>query len=157
MTTAFGRLLAHPEFREGVNWQRTQYVATETIISEGDRCNEVYLVLAGRVRVLGSVSLDERRTVRPGVSELGQGDVFGELAVFDQQPRSASVVAVSDCEVAVLDGAALLAFLDAHPDIGYPLLKELVGTLVGRLRKANLKLFSLFAWGLKAHHIDVHL
>jgi len=149
--------LAHPDFREGHDWQRKQYAATETIIREGDQCNEVYLVLGGAVRVLGRVSVDEQRTVRPGVCELGAGDVFGELAVFDEQPRSASVVAVGDCEVAVLDGAVLLAFLDAHPDIGYPILKELVRTLVRRLRKANLKLFSLFAWGLKAHRIDVHL
>ena len=83
--------------------------------------------------------------------------MFGELALFDQRTRSASVMAVTDCELAEISGAQMLQFLDDHPAVGYPVLKELITTLVQRLRSTNKKLFSILAWGLKARGLDQHL
>jgi CRP/FNR family transcriptional regulator, cyclic AMP receptor protein len=150
-------LLDHPDFEEGVVWTRCKYAADETVFSEGDHGSQVYLILKGSVRVVGNVDLDDNRTVHPGFSELDEGQVFGELPMFDGEPRSATVVALSDCELAVLEGEQLMAFLDAHPDLGYPIFKELIHLLVGRLRQANRRIFSLFAWGLKLRGIDHHL
>ena len=48
-------------------------------------------------------------------------------------------------------------FLDQHPDIGYEVFRELNYMLVRRLRNANRKIFSLFAWGLKNCGITQHL
>ena len=129
-------------------WTRRQVVADETIFSEGDQGSEVYLILKGSVRVVGNVDLDDKRRVHPGFSDLDSGQVFGELPMFDGEPRSATVIALTDCE---------LAFLDAHPELGYPIFKELIHFLVGRLRQANRRIFSLFAWGLKMRGIDRHL
>jgi len=95
--------------------------------------------------------------MRPGIFELGEGEVFGELALFDPGPRSATVVAVVDCELAVLDGPSLLAFLDGHPEEGYGIMKDLVVTLVGRLRGTSRKLLAVLAWGVQARGIDRHL
>ena len=154
---ALYNLLDHPSFEEGVQWTRRKVVANETLFAEGERGLEVYLILKGSVRVVGNVDLDGQRTVHPGFSELGEGQVFGELPLFDGEPRSATVVALTDCELAVLDGERLMAFLDAHPDLGYPIFKELILLLVGRLRQANRRIFSLFAWGLKTRGIEQHL
>jgi CRP-like cAMP-binding protein len=74
--------------------------------------------------------------------------------MFDGEPRSASVVTLTDCELAVLEGAQLMAFLDEHPELGYPIFKEIIHYLVERLRRANRRIFSLFAWGLKVRGID---
>ena len=138
-------------------WRRRHIPANENVITEGEQCSDLYLVLEGTLRVIGNVSLDDERRVRPGMSELTAGDVFGELALFDKEPRSATVVAVTDCEVAAIDGEKLTEFLESHPDIGYKVLRELITGLVTRLRKTNVRLISLFAWGLKAHQIDEHL
>ena len=150
-------ILDHPDFKEGVLWVRRKLRAEETVFSQGDRGLDVYLILKGTVRVVGKVDLDDQRTVHPGFSDLGEGQVFGELPMFDGEPRSATVVALTDCELAVLAGEQLMAFMSVHPELGYPILKELIHLLVGRLRQANHRIFSLFAWGLKMRDIDRHL
>lgn len=157
MKNALHDLLDHPDFAEGVLWTRRKAAANETLFAEGDRGLEVYLILKGTVRVVGNVDLDDHRTVHPGFSDLGEGQVFGELPLFDGEPRSATVVTLTDCDLAVLEGERLMAFLDAHPELAYPIFKELILLLVGRLRQANRRIFSLFAWGLKMRGIDRHL
>ncbi|HKJ21772.1 MAG TPA: cyclic nucleotide-binding domain-containing protein [Gammaproteobacteria bacterium] len=150
-------LLNHHDFKEGALWQRRHYEPNTTVFSEGDRGRDVYLIVKGTVRVQGSVDLDAKRQIRPGFSDLGEGEVFGELALFDNHPRSASVSTVTACDLIAIDGDQLMQFLDTHPDLGYPLFKALILILVGRLRQADRKIFGLFAWGLKARGIDKYL
>lgn len=157
MKNSLCQLLDHPDFAEGKLWIRRITPANETLFAEGDGSSEVYLILKGSVRVVGNVDLDDQRTVHPGFSDFGEGQVFGELPLFDGEPRSATVITLTDCELAVLEGKKLMAFLDAHPELGYPIFKELIHLLVGRLRQANRRIFSLFAWGLKLQGIDRHL
>lgn len=150
-------LLQHPEWKENVDWQRRRYAANDFVFREGDQADKVYLVLDGTVRILADLELEEGRCIHPGVCDLGEGEVFGEFALFDRGERSTSVMTVTDCEVAELSGERLLDFLDAHPETGYAVLKELIVTLVSRLRSTNKKLFSILAWGLKARGLDQHL
>lgn len=154
MVPSLQSLLQHPGFAEGSYWHRADYPANHCLFRAGDPGGEVYVLLSGRVRVTGDVSLDDERHIRPGVCDLGPGAVFGELALFDAGPRSASVTTLEPVELAVLDGVELLRFFDAHPDIGYPVLREIIEMLVGRLRLTNDKVWSLLAWGLKVHSID---
>jgi CRP-like cAMP-binding protein len=150
-------LLDCPDFAEGEAWQRRSFRAGEVLLREGDLTPDVYVVLAGNVRVTGTVAVEGQRTVHPAFCDLGPGEIFGELCLFDDQPRSASVAAVTDGEVAVVPGRPLLAYLDAHPDMGYLILRAIISTLVDRLRTANRRFVSVFAWGLRAHRIDQHL
>jgi CRP-like cAMP-binding protein len=145
------------DFPEGVAWTRRSFAANEVIVREGEQAKDVYVVLEGWVRVTGTVEVDEQRRVHPGFCDLSSGQMFGELCLFDDEPRSATVAAISDCEIAVVDGQTLLRFLDSHPERGYPVLRHLIVTLVGRLRAANRRFVSVFTWGLKAHGIDRHL
>jgi len=129
----------------------------DTIITEGSEGRVIYLVETGSVRVSGRVELEDRRHIQPGLCDLGPGEVFGELSLFDPEPRSASVVAVEPCDMLVFDAEALAAYFDSHPQEGYVVLKQLFSVLCSRLRQADRRLGSLFAWGLKAHGIDQHL
>ena len=157
MSSLLFSLLDNPEFEESKLWLRSSQPANTTIFSEGDRSSDVYLVLAGKLRVLGKVDLDEQRKIQPGFGELAKGDIFGELAMFDDLPRSATVVSLTEVELAVIKADDLFSFLDSHPDCGYPIMKELLSVVVQRLRKANQRIFSLFAWGLKSKGLDAHL
>lgn len=157
MTSTLEQLLTHPDCAEGVLWQRQRVKSKAMVFRQGDTGRDVYVVLSGVVQVVGAVELEGQRRINSGFFELGSGAIFGEFALFDSKPRSASVMAVNDCELAVIDGQALLNFFDNHPDIGYVVLKELIALMIERLRKTNSKLFSLFAWGLKVHDIDKHL
>ena len=155
--SALQQVLRHPECAEGIVWTRRRVASQEVVFRQGEDAREVYIVLSGLVQVVGDVELNQARKIQSGFFELGSGAIFGELALFDRKPRSASVMAVSDSELAVIDGDALLAFFDRHPEIGYSVLREMMTVMIERLRKTNKKLFSLFAWGLKAHDIDQHL
>ncbi len=157
MTSTLEQLLAHPSCAEGVLWRRQRIKSKQMVFHQGDTSRDVYVVLSGLVQVVGAVELEGQRRIKSGFFELGSGAIFGEFALFDSKPRSASVLAVVDSELAVIDGHALLKFFDSHPDIGYEVLKELLAIMIERLRKTNSKLFSLFAWGLKVHDIDKHL
>ena len=157
MTTPVHTLLADPEFPEGLAWHRVPFRAQEVIVREGEQAKDVYVILSGTLQVTGTVELDEQRRVHPGICELGAGQMFGELCLFDDEPRSASVFALTDCEIAVVNGRALLDYLDTHPAQGYFILRHIVETLVARLRTANRRFLSVFSWGLRAHHIDRHL
>jgi CRP-like cAMP-binding protein len=157
MRSPLHELLDEPDFAQGVAWRRVGYRPREAIVREGEQAKDVFLILSGTVEVTGTVELDDQRRVHPGFCELHAGDVFGELCLFDDEPRSASVVAITECELAIVDGQSLLGYLDRHPARGYFILRHIVQTLVERLRTSNRRFLSVFSWGLKAHQIDRHL
>jgi len=151
------RILDHPDFPEGECWEHQVFCANETIIQQGELSRWLYVIEFGAVRVIGNVSLDEQQQVKPGMSDLFEEQIFGELVLFDREPRSASVKAIQDCQLIAINGDKLLVFLKANPDIGFAFLMALMSIEVQRLRKSNQKVCSLFAWGLKAHKIDEYL
>jgi CRP-like cAMP-binding protein len=150
-------LLARPDFQRAVDWRRRPFAAGEVIVQEGQLDRSLILIEEGSADVFCDVWLEDHRHIRPGIWVLGPGDLFGELVLFDQQPRAASVVARSPGRVVAIDADSLQAFLDDRPDVGYRLLKELFTLLTERLRRANQRLESVFAWGLRAHGIDRHI
>lgn len=150
-------ILQDPRFVEAGIAERCRYDTGEAIIKKGSEERGVFVIESGCVRVLERIALDDQRHIQPGICDLAPGDVFGELSLFDDGPRLASVVAIEPCDLLSFDAIALAEYLDAHPDFGYPVLKELFMILACRLRQTDRRLGSLFAWGLKAHGIDQHL
>lgn len=157
MKKALEKLLAHPEFRKDEHWRLVTFHANDTILEQGEESQTIFQLKQGVARVVGRVNTAHQKAVKPGVYEILPGEVFGEISLFDHEPRSASVMAVEDCEVYEIDGQMLMTFIKNYPDIGVEFLQALVKTLVGRLRKTNKKVFSLLAWGLKVHQIEDHL
>jgi CRP-like cAMP-binding protein len=152
------QILRDPGLVETGIAQRSVFEAGARIIVEGaEEQRSLYLIEQGCARVVERVELEDRRHIQPGLCDLGPGEVFGELSLFEAVPRSASVVALERCEVLVFDGAALVDFFDRHPERGYVVLRALFKVVNARLRQADRRLGSLFAWGLKAHGIDRHL
>jgi CRP-like cAMP-binding protein len=154
---SLAELICRPDFAEHQIWSRRDFSANDIIIREGEQDHQVYLVEDGELSVTSTVDLDDNRRVRPGIYTLGVGQIFGELCLFNNLPRTATVTATSDGRLVVFDALRLQAFLDAHPDVGYRVMRDIYDTLVERLSKANKRVEHLFAWGLKAHRIDQHL
>ncbi len=144
-------ILNDARFREGVAWNSRSFQAGEQILEEGTAGRSLFLIESGDVRVM--VTLKIERRVRPGICDLHAGDIFGELNLFEQHPRSASVTAISDVQLLEIDGRHLSDYLNQHPEIGYPILKNLFQLMVNRLNKANRRIEYLLGWGLKAHNI----
>ena len=156
-STLIPELLLDPDFQRAVEWRRQSFSAGEVIVQEGQHDRSLYLIEDGSADVVCDVWLEDDRHIRPGIWVLGPGDLFGELVLFDQRPRAASVVARTPGRLVAIDAESLRGFLDSHPEVGYRLLKELFALLTERLRRANQRLESVFAWGLKAHGIDRHI
>jgi CRP/FNR family transcriptional regulator, cyclic AMP receptor protein len=106
-----------------------RWSAGEVIFREGDAGDTCYVVREGCVRVTRHHS--DGRTIT--LAELHPGDIFGELAMFDGDARSATVEAVEDSSAVALLAGDLRRLLLAHPDIA---LKMLAG-FADRLRDAN--------------------
>ena len=95
------------------------------VVTEGDRSDSLYVILSGRVKVF--VSDEHGKDVVLNVQ--GPGEYFGELAL-DEGPRSASVLTLEPCRMAVIPNDVLRAFLAAHPEAAF----ELIRCLIGRTR-----------------------
>lgn len=93
---------------------------------EGERCFEI---VSGTVKI-SAYHEDGREAL---LAVLGPGDILGELALFDQAPRSADATALEDSEVLSIDARALDEAIHAHPDIALAMLR----VLGIRLRQAN--------------------
>ena len=78
----------------------------------GASSSGVYIVLEGRVQVT-LYSLGGKEVI---LRDLGEGDIFGELAAIDGQPRSASIVALTDCQLASIPGETFRAAVTELPE-----------------------------------------
>jgi len=99
----------------------------QTIVTKGEPGNGFYMVLSGSVEV---------RSGGQTLSKLGPGQFFGEMSIFDNQPRSADVVTVEPSKILVLSANAFKTLVFANPRIALKMLQE----LSRRLRSTDEKL-----------------
>lgn len=141
-------VIEDPAFPQGARWNYRSFRPGEVIVREGHQSVSMYLVEKGQLRVTGRIELGDGQEARPGLCELGPGDVFGEFGLLEERPRSATVTGVSDGLLIEFDTQALRRYLDEHPALGYQVMKALLGTLIGRLGMANDRLAYVVSWGL---------
>ena len=101
----------------------------EVLFRAGDVGDGCYRIQTGLVKVVVASQLGEERTI----SLLRPGAIVGELSVIDGGPRSASVIAVTDCSLSFFSRAKFQTYIDSHPE----LTSYLVRTLARRLREAD--------------------
>jgi CRP/FNR family transcriptional regulator len=106
--------------------------AGEVVFREGDRSNTCYLVRSGRLRAVREHG--GRRTLT--LATFGAGEIFGELAMFEDEARSATIEALEETDVCAILGHDMRRLLRAHPDISV----KLLGALGQRLRETNDRL-----------------
>ena len=90
-----------------------------TIIHEGTTGSNAYLILSGSVEVYKKVG-DEKLVL----SRLVKGNIFGEMSLVDDKPRSATIVALEDTEVRILSRERFESMLEQNPRAVIPLLKQ---------------------------------
>jgi CRP-like cAMP-binding protein len=105
------------------------FPAKHTIFTEGQEGRSLYIVVSGRVRVhIGNREL----------AQLEKGTCFGEMSLFDAEPRSASVSTLEHCECLVLTQQQLYDAIDETPGIAV----NVIRLLSRRIRELNQKLNS---------------
>jgi len=108
-----------------------KFAAGEEIFRIGDHGRNAYIIERGKIEV--SVSRDGENVV---VAELGKGEIFGEMAMIDDAPRSATVTAIEDTEVVVIQRSRFIQPL-ASAD---PLMNLLLRVVLTRFRDAQRQL-----------------
>ena len=114
---------------------RKNFPGKNVIFQEGDSGDVLFIILSGKVKVL----LTGKNGQEYILSRLGPGNFFGEMAILESAPRSASVITVEPSEFFLLGRKALTELLKHHPDIAMKILKN----LSQRLRKVSEQVRSL--------------
>lgn len=105
-----------------------RYAAGDVIIRMGDRARHAYIIEQGRVEV--SAQAGSRKVV---IAELGKGEIFGEMSVIDDAPRSATVTALEDTDVVVMQRSRFQRPLAAAD----PIMNMLLRVVLARFRSAQ--------------------
>lgn len=111
--------------RNGVALQ--SFAAGDKIFVTEDDASLMYVVRSGRVNIMASGVVLET---------IGPGGLFGEMALIDGAPRSATAVAVEATEVAPIDRTAFLFMVRQSPDFAL----EVMSVLATRIRRMNEQL-----------------
>lgn len=112
-----------------------QFARNELIFQENEEGNALFIILQGKVKVCLMRS-DGKEAI---LAILRQKEYFGEMALLDNQPRSASVVALEPTWLLILTRQNFVQLVTDNPQ----LIKTMILELAGRLRKANQKIAGL--------------
>ena len=118
---ALGDALEHRPYRAG-----------EMIFAQGDAGSSMYIVESGDI----NIHLPGEDSQRISLADLARGEFFGELALFDEKPRSASALATTDSMLLELQRGTLEAYLERRPRAAMSILR----TMSERLRETNTML-----------------
>ncbi len=114
------------------------------IIREGEEGDSLYILKSGAVNILKQTLENEEYTVVRLESKKNDIVFFGELALLDNDRRSATVVADTDCELLVIHRKDFIKLGDKYPHLGLPITREISKILALRLRKASQDIITLF-------------
>ncbi|GMT42144.1 MAG: hypothetical protein IEMM0002_0555 [bacterium] len=117
--------------------QVERYSDGQAIVTEGILSTKAYIVISGEVRIAKKVG---KRNITVGI--LKSGDVFGEMGLFQETVRSATVTAKGDVSLGIIDKKYFDELLNSCPED----LRLVLGAIIDRLRITTAKLAAL---GLK--------
>ena len=100
----------------------------QIVVREGDRGDELFIVLSGLVRILRGDAV---------LSEVGPGEHFGEMALIRSMPRSATVSAVEQSELIAVRRADFFEILRKEHELAVKLLWQFLGVLADRLDQTS--------------------
>jgi CRP/FNR family transcriptional regulator, cyclic AMP receptor protein len=102
--------------------KRRVYAAGAPIVRQDETATALYVIVRGKVRV-------HEGEDGPTLGELHTGDFFGELALIEKHPRTASVTAVDETECVLFAAWEFTALLEGHPEMARPIMNALIERL----------------------------
>ena len=115
-----------------------------SIIKEGDYGDELFIFLSGEIEIVKVTLQGEHYTLSTMDSETG-GIYVGEFALIDNDKRSATVIAKTECECLVIKRERFIRFGDENPEIGLNITREIAKQLSVMQRKTNADVITLFS------------
>ncbi len=111
--------------------QERTYLKGETIFTQGDIGRALFIVFSGKIAL---ARLDKTTQKTETIAEVHPGEFFGEMALLEEMPRTATACALEDTKVFMLFKIKLDSLLFARPVIGVTIAAQLAKILSARLR-----------------------
>lgn len=129
-----------------------QFKKGELIFREGEEGEELFLVEEGKV----AISKPVKGNLEQVLAHLGPGDHFGEMAILEKIPRTASASAEENCLLLVVSENDLLHMMEEHPKAAAKIMFNLLRTFNARLKATNEQVREAVRWGLEAtgYHVE---
>ncbi len=124
------------------------YSDGEVIFREGETGNVMYVIQSGKVKITKKVESGE-----VDIATLHHGEIFGEMALFDRLPRSASAVALGDARVLSVDKKKLFSTISRDPTLVFKLLES----MSQRIRKLDEELTKLKRNNAEVRHVFIDI
>ncbi|MBI4526034.1 MAG: Crp/Fnr family transcriptional regulator [Deltaproteobacteria bacterium] len=115
--------------------EQRSFPKSQIIFHAHERGNSLFIIKRGRVKI----SMNDRNGREIILGILKAGDFFGEMALLDSEPRSATVSSLEPCQALVLSREQFLQFIPRHPEV----VMKMLTTFSQRLRKADEKISRL--------------
>lgn len=130
--------------------KNVEYPAGNVIIHDGDRGDEMFILLEGDVEIskLMTIKMDNYETSAKDKSLIRLSSkffaCFGEMTLFEEKSeRSATVTAVTPCKLAILRRDEFSKLVEADPEIGSVVFRNLARIVSDRLKRANKDILKL--------------
>ncbi len=124
------------------------YSDGEVIFKEGETGNVMFVIQSGKVKITKKTAAGEI-----DIATLNNGEIFGEMALFDRLPRSASAVALGDARVLSVDKKKLFATISRDPTLVFKLLES----MSQRIRKLDEELTKLKKNNAEVRHVFIDI
>jgi CRP-like cAMP-binding protein len=135
-----------PPDRSAADIYGRDFPAGAVIFEEGDPGSRMYVIQSGEVRILKRVGAREIELAR-----LSAGEAFGEMALLEEQPRSATAIVASPARILEIDEAAFADLIRRNGEIALRLLRR----LSARLREANRQIRNFLSADVMGRAVEV--
>lgn len=152
----FADLSAQELKKIGARLKAKELGAKQPLFDAGEASRSAYVVVEGELGVRCHI-VDEKQgeaPFMPVIAKFGPGEVIGEFALLDSQPRSADVFALRPSRLLVFEAEALEELAGTDPSIAYRLMRNLARVIVERLRRTNEKWTAALEWNWKSAGFD---
>lgn len=103
----------------------------EILINEDDERSDLFWVQSGELAVI-----QKRKNYEVHLNNIVAGELIGEMSMIDKKPRSATIQAITNCEIMKFSTDEIYSIFESQPKI----IQTLLETLVDRLRKTNARI-----------------
>ncbi len=118
--------------------EEENFKAGETIVKDGGEANDFYFLSSGQVKVTKPNEKEGGPDIF--ITMISSPEIFGESSIFEEEKRTANVIAESDVTALKFDRLDFLAFLNSHSDAALVILMDMVKRLIRRIGDTNREL-----------------
>ena len=119
-------------FRETKSYEKNQY-----IFKEGEEADGAYYIIEGKVKVVSASTYHDQVIL----DELGEDEIFGEMSLIDNRPRSATIITAKPCKISFVDKQEFNEFIENRYELSFKLMACICLSLFWRILRLD-KLYS---------------